>query len=186
MNSREKIHEFVNMARHPEAKDLDEALEMETKYGDCLYECQMVNYGGDSIHYAKMTKLEYFKKSLEIHNVYLDLDNLDFSILATRKPRLANLKIIDVLGRPITAFDVCWALNKRDFRLRNFTANQIGIFYNTGNDGKDSCWIKFETIKQDGTHTTPDQWGVKICNQLAILMYSNEEIIEIAKLLSRE
>ena len=161
MNSREIIHKFVNMARHPEAKDLAEALEMETKYDDCLYECQMVKYGEDSIHYAKMTKLEYFKKSLEINNVYLDLDNLSFSILATLKPRLAHLKIIDALGRPITAFDVCWALNKKQSEHYYF-ATDNGIW--SGFRLKNTCEglvvlnIEFETKKPDGTDIFSTEW----------------------------
>lgn len=167
MNSREIIHQFVNMARHPEAKDLAEALEMATKFDDCLYECRMVKYGGDSIHYAKMTKLEYFKKSLEIHNVYLDVDNLNFSILATQKPNLCNLKIIRSLGRPITAFDVCWALQKThtDLMIRFNGGNYIRVGRMMG--GEFDCWFWLEAKNTDGTDIFLTEWRDDVCDKIA-------------------
>ena len=164
MNSREKIHEFVNMARHPEAKDLAEALEIDTIEYENSY-C--------------------FDKTRNTICLYHPVKNI------IKKEQLL------LLGRPITAFDVCWALNKKTAEF-NFSVDTRGIsfsrFCKMEADGNlVSCMpslqglkrgkgnIPFKTIEEDGTHTILYQWGSKIHNNLAILMYSNKDIIEIAK-----
>ena len=156
MNSREIIRQFVNMARHPKAKDLAEALEMEKLIDGCKILAKLKSASYVKNLYAPIEEQEYME--FIVNNSGLSTTGAYGTSLFDTDDSIELCNVV-ILGRPITAFDVCWALNKRDFRLRNFTANQIGIFYNTGNDGKDSCWIKFETIKQDGTHTTLDEWS---------------------------
>lgn len=171
MNSREKIHEFVNMARHPEAKDLAEALNEEKSHKDCLIQLDCDK---------SIMTMEIFLLKWQDHQ---------------SKWGACELLPHKILGRPITAFDVCWALNKKTGEF-DFSIERKGISFSRvctieadGNlvscmpslQGSKKGIFSFKTIEEDGTHTTLDQWGSKICNNLAILMYSNEEIIEIAK-----
>lgn len=208
MNSREKIHEFVNMARHPEAKDLAEALEMESKFSNCIFKFKdfyFTEANRDEINAFRIGFYTGAKEQLELdeevledmEDIYLLHHNVELSGVA-----MDNIGKPTILGRPITAFDVCWALNKKTAEF-NFSVDTRGIsfsrFCKMEVDGNlVSCMpslqglkrgkgnIPFKTIEEDGTHTILDKWSSKICNQLAILMYSNEEIIEITKLLSRK
>ena len=71
------------------------------------------------------------------------------------------------VGRPITAFDVCWALQKThtDLMIRFNGGNYIRVGRMMG--GKFDCWFWLETIKQDGRHTDLDEWSDEVCDKIA-------------------
>lgn len=152
MKSREIIHQFVNMARHPEAKDLAEALEGETKYNNCLIEYK--NY-----QYQILDQYKYNKNGLFI---YIKDDNM-----GCQGTTFISKEEYKILGRPITAFDVCWALNKKQSEHHYF-ADECGIsdYYSVYRTIQNET-LEFETIKPDGTHTTLEDWDNKICKTIA-------------------
>jgi len=137
MNAQEKIRQFVNKARHDEAKSYEEALSMETEYKDNLYEWFYINTKG--------------KRITQINNKVPSY-NQGFKIL----------------GRPITAFDVCWALQKQDKYMEyRYDINTYGIHIANALKKID---IIFPTIKPDGTHTVLEDWDDKICEQIVKLI----------------
>ena len=192
MNSREIIHQFVNIARHPEAKDLEEALEMEKLIDGCKILAKLKSASYVKNLYAPIEEQEYME--FIVNNSGLSTTGAYGTSLFDTDDSIELCNVV-ILGRPITAFDVCWALNKKQSEF-NFSVDTRGISFSRvctmevdGNlvscmpslQGSKKGIFSFKTIEEDGTHTTPDQWGSKICNNLAILMYSNKDIIEIAK-----
>ena len=75
-----------------------------------------------------------------------------------------------ILGRPITASDVCWALNKKynpryyfDLKLYNSNNDSLSQFikisaHSSKNADKEGL-IYFEAMKQDGTKTFHTEWS---------------------------
>ena len=149
MKSREIIHKFVNMARHPEAKDLPEALEMETKFDNCLIEYKNYQY----------KILDQNNKSKSINGLFIYIQNNEISCQGKTFISKGEYKI---LGRPITAFDVCWALNKKQPEHYYFaTDNGIWASYEL----KDKCegiialTVEFKTKESDGTDIFSTEWS---------------------------
>ncbi len=140
MKSREKIHEFVNMARHPEAKDLAEALKSEQKYDNC-----------EILH-------TYENKEPRIINVQ-EFDWLRSEIYGFETGENKTL------GRPITAFDVCWALQKThtDLMIRFNGGNSIMVGRMLG--GKFDCWFWLEAKNTDGDIFLTE-WGDEVCDKI--------------------
>ena len=142
MNTQEKIRQLVNKARHDEAKSYEEALEIEKEHDSCILE--ETHYDG---------KVEFTQ------NIVYDWKRSE--IYGSDKPK------IKILGRPITAFDVCWALNKKQSEHHYF-ADECGIsdYYSVYRTIQNET-LEFETIKPDGTHTTLEDWDNKICKTIA-------------------
>lgn len=168
MNNREIIHEFVNMARHPEAKDLAEALNEEAKIFGCLVDCSM----GYDMPPRKITPIIDF-------NFY----NEPF-VAINNNAKLSNVYKNNhkILGRPITAFDVCWALEKNfkknwngmekhypELQIKFFAEPNI-IHLGRTMGSMFHCFAIIEYIKQDGTYTTLDEWSDEVCDRIAELI----------------
>ena len=138
MKSREIIHEFVNMARHPEAKDLAEALNEEKSHKDCLIQLDC---------YKNIMTMEIFLLKWQDHQ---------------SKWGACELLPHKILGRPITAFDVCCALNKKQSEYYYF-ATDNGIW--AGYGLKDKCegiialMVEFKTKESDGTDIFSTEWS---------------------------
>jgi hypothetical protein len=156
MNAKEKIRQFVIMARHPEAKSYEEALSIETEYKDNLYEWFYINTKGKRITQIS-NKVPSYNKGFQN------------------------------LGRPITALDVCWALNKKtgefDFGIerRGISFTRICTMEADGNfvscmpllkNIKNGIFV-FQIIKSDGTHTVLENWDNKICEKMEYLFFKS-------------
>jgi len=151
MTNKEKIRQFVNMARHPEAKSYEEALEVDT-----------INFENSICFDSVQNKICLYH---QVKNII--------------KPQH-----IIKLGRPITAFDVCWALNKKtgefDFKIerRGISFTRICTMEADGNfvscmpllkNIKNGIFV-FEIIESDGTHTVLEDWDDKVCEDIVKLI----------------
>jgi len=95
-----KIWETVIMNRHPEAKSLEEALEMESQKNGCIL------YDVDSKRYFTVFECNYTDdESISLQCIS---DTGGSTVITYKK---ANSKQ-EILGRPITLFDVISLLNK--------------------------------------------------------------------------
>jgi len=141
MKSREIIHEFVNMARHPEAKDLAEALNEEKSHKDCLIQLDCDK---------SIMTMEIFLLKWQHHQ---------------SKWGACELLPHKILGRPITAFDVCWALQKThtDLMIRFNGGNSIMVGRMLG--GKFDCWFWLEAKNTDGDIFLTE-WGDEVCDKI--------------------
>jgi len=140
MTPQEKIRQFVIMARHPEAKSYEEALEVDT-----------INFENSICFDSVQNKICLYH---QVKNII--------------KPQ----HIIN-LGRPITAFDVCWALNKK-YAKKDYAPFYIyldNFCYSNGDESHSSeSLFDFETIKPDGTHTVLEDWDDEICEKMTKLI----------------
>lgn len=190
MNSREKIHEFVNMARHPEAKDLAEALEMEKlnlKFGHYI-SVEQKGYGYDNQFYSykvigTLKTNSYIQTPVDGlgEKIRGDSENCVQVICCgvdERNVERFRLQDIKFTGRPITAFDVCWALNTKhnptyyfDLKLYNFNNDTLSqcikiSAHSSKNTDKEGL-IYFEAMKKDGTKTFHTEWSDDVRDKLA-------------------
>ena len=163
MNNREIIHQFVNMVgRHPEAKDLAEALNEEAKIFGCLVDCDLIvrRYLTPA---RTITPIIAFNR----YNEPFVAINNDTELFCLHKKYKLNDKI---LGRPITAFDVCWALNRKhnptyyfDLKLYNFNNDSLSqcikISAHSSKNADKEGLIYFEAMKKDGTKTFHTEWS---------------------------
>jgi hypothetical protein len=78
-----------------------------------------------------------------------------------------------ILGRPITALDVCWALNKK-YVKKDYAPFYIyldNFCYSNGDESHSSeSLFEFPTIKPDGTHTVLEDWDNEICENIVKLI----------------
>lgn len=158
MNPKEKIRQFVIMARYPELS-FEEGLNKESKKD---YYC-LASLDGKARTIIEWTMLK------EIHN---KISNKKFTSIEAVE--VDTRKWIDdkltILGRPITAMDVCWA-------LQNNSKNETYTYYvnpkhiHICDPIEAYCqYIEFETIKLDGTHTTLDDWSDEVCEKIVKLI----------------
>ena len=179
MNSREIIHEFVNMARHPEAKSLAEALEMEKlnlKFGHYI-SVEQKRYGCDNQFYSykvigTLKTNSYIQTPVDGlgEKIRGDSENCVQVICCgvdERNVERFRLQDIKFTGRPITAFDVCWALQKThtDLMIRFNGGNYIRVGRMMG--GQFDCWFWLETKNTDGTDIFLTEWSDEVCDEIA-------------------
>ena len=155
MNSKDKIHEFVKMARHPEAKDLAEALNKESKITGCLIEDIESPLAPQYRKIVRATILWNELDSVGNERYYCYKNNHTYTVVK---------KQVKILGRPITAFDVCWALNKNKdidgcYKL-TVCKNNVRIEHFMGTDIM-LCDIADKTL---------DEWGDEVCDKIGKLI----------------
>jgi hypothetical protein len=171
MHAKEKIRQFVIMARHPEAKSYEEAIIKEKTFFGCMLELDK-----NSKHYNSWCDSINLQSNIVIKgycdSAYMVGDKNHYHCEYISGNNVSSL--FKILGRPITAFDVCWALNKKYnpknmyyFDLKPYVINnspQLMIVLGH------SDTVYFDIIKSNGTHTVLEDWSDKTCEQIVKLI----------------
>ncbi len=203
MNTKEKIRQFVNKARHDKAKSYEEAIDSE--FGHVL--CEVIvkkriecNYTGKQFEEDFLCLSSgYTNRDLPIednlehpsgypeYNIIedrevkivrcLDSNQFDYCVLYRDPERyfLENEGCLDykILGRPITALDVCWALNKK-YVKKDYAPFYIylnNFCYSDGDESHSSASLfVFEIIKSNGSHTVLEEWSDEVCENIVKLI----------------
>ena len=178
MNSREIIRQFVNMARHPEAKDYEMAITNELKMPFCIIHLDngiMYNSDINGEWGINKKRVSGFHNGSRMVGTKFTFDNSRvnkykhdykpgyyYDLINEEELVTYNLLPENILGRPITAFDVCWALNKKQSKHYYF-ATDNGIW--AGYGLKDKCegiialMVEFKTKESDGTDIFSTEWS---------------------------
>jgi len=127
---------------------------------------------------ARHPEAKSYEEALSMETEYKD--NLyEWFYINTKGKRITQIsnkvpsynKGFQNLGRPITALDVCWALQKQDKYMEyRYDINTYGIHIANAFDKID---IIFPTIKPDGTHTTLQEWSDEVCENIVRYFENN-------------
>jgi len=83
-----------------------------------------------------------------------------------------------ILGRPITALDVCWALQekyegKKEFAVMTNCLTEMSIQTHRGLPNKDTVWFQYAVkviAKFNTINTTLKDWNNEICENIVKLI----------------
>lgn len=156
MTPQETIRQFVIMARNL-GLNYQDALEIESKNDECLSHIT----GHDAISGEKIDAVVKRGIKNRIYSGWASY-TMDFK----------------TLGRPITALDICWALQekyegKKEFAVMTNCLTEMSIQTHRELPNKDTVWFQYavKVIAEFNTiNTTLEDWDDKVCEDIVKLI----------------